>query len=60
MELPFPGPTMPKFVIEREIAGISNLSDAELSTLRRLEAQGTVVTAQDVPGATAIPLRELR
>jgi PTS system mannose-specific IIB component/fructoselysine and glucoselysine-specific PTS system IIB component len=36
------------------------LSDAELSTLRRLEAQGTVVTAQDVPGATAIPLRELR
>jgi PTS system mannose-specific IIB component/fructoselysine and glucoselysine-specific PTS system IIB component len=35
------------------------LSDAELNTLRRLEAGGTVVTAQDVPGATAIPLREL-
>ena len=35
------------------------LSDAELNTLRRLEAQGAVITAQDVPGATAVPLREL-
>ena len=35
------------------------LTDAEMSTLRRLEAQGTLITAQDVPGATAVPLREL-
>lgn len=36
------------------------LSDAELNTLRQLEARGTVVTAQDLPGAAAVPLRELR
>ncbi|HEX9894704.1 MAG TPA: PTS sugar transporter subunit IIB [Gemmatimonadales bacterium] len=35
------------------------LSDAEANTLRRLEAGGTVITAQDLPGATAIPLGEL-
>lgn len=35
------------------------LSEAEAETLRRLEAGGTVVTAQDLPGATAVPLREL-
>jgi PTS system mannose-specific IIB component/fructoselysine and glucoselysine-specific PTS system IIB component len=35
------------------------LTDAELSSLRRLEQQGAVITAQDVPGATAVPLREI-
>lgn len=35
------------------------LSEADLATLRRLEESGTMVTAQDVPGATAVPLREL-
>jgi PTS system mannose-specific IIB component/fructoselysine and glucoselysine-specific PTS system IIB component len=35
------------------------LTDREAETLRRLEAGGTVITAQDLPGATAVPLREL-
>jgi hypothetical protein len=35
------------------------LTDAEMNTLRRLEEQGAVITAQDVPGATAVPFREL-
>jgi hypothetical protein len=33
------------------------LTDAEMNTLRRLEEQGAVITAQDVPGATAVPFR---
>jgi PTS system mannose-specific IIB component/fructoselysine and glucoselysine-specific PTS system IIB component len=36
------------------------LSDDETSTLRRLEAAGAVITAQDVPTTTPVPLHQLR
>lgn len=36
------------------------LSDDETSTLRRLEATGAVITAQDVPTTTPVPLHQLR
>ncbi len=35
------------------------LSPAEIGNLRRLEADGVVVTAQDLPTAAAVPLRDL-
>lgn len=35
------------------------LSDAEVDQLRRLEAGGTAVFAQDLPTAPAVPLREV-
>ncbi len=35
------------------------LTDAEAATLRRLEAAGVVVTAQDLPTSPAIPLHQL-
>lgn len=35
------------------------LSEAEIDTLRRLEAAGVIVTAQDVPTTTPVPLHQV-
>jgi PTS system mannose-specific IIB component len=43
----------------RELLRYVYLSEPEVNTLRRLQASGVVVTAQDLPNATAVPLQEL-
>jgi mannose/fructose/N-acetylgalactosamine-specific phosphotransferase system component IIB len=43
----------------RELLRYVYLSEPEVNTLRRLQAAGVVVTAQDLPNATAVPLQEL-